>query len=185
MKIYFQHVLDQRKDFYKKTIDYILVTIVNLPALLPLVPHLLFDFLLLPDDVDVPVFPIRLSQLDRPAAHVLPVQLLHRSSEIGGIFEADETEALRLVALLVSDDFGSDEGGVSAEGSDQDLVGHVVAQVAAKNPVVVRVPLFQRLVFPNLNKLKLRLLSTLVRLKIWLVFLSESSIILGFPQMFY
>jgi hypothetical protein len=134
----------------EQILDFYVVTTNNLIPL-PLVSHLLFNFLLLPHNFDVPVFPVRLSQLDRPAAHVLPVQLFHSSREIRRVFEADEAEAFGLVALLVADDLCANKGRVSAEGSDENLVGHVVAEVTCEQPEVVRVPLFQRLVLPNLK----------------------------------
>jgi len=52
-----------------------------------------FHLLLLPHDVNVTVLPVGLPQLDGAAAHVLAVQLLHGASEVGWVFEADETEA--------------------------------------------------------------------------------------------
>ena len=109
-------------------------------APLPLVSHLLLRLLLLPHDLDVPVPPVGLPQLDRPTADVLPVQLLHGPGEVRRIFETDEPEAFRLVGLFVSDDLGPLEGRVPAEGSREDFVGDVVAEVAAEKPEIVWIP---------------------------------------------
>jgi len=118
---------------------------------LPLVSHLLLQFLFLSDNFDVSIFPVRLSQLDGTATDVLAVQLLHGASEVCWIREADEPKAFCLVGPSVSDDLGPLERRESAEGSREDFVGNIVTQVAAKNPEIVVVPFLQGLVLPNLQ----------------------------------
>ena len=82
---------------------------------LPLVPHLLFGLLFIPDHVYVPVFPVGLSHFDRTATDIFTVHFSHGFSEVAGLFEADEAEAFGLVGLLVSDHFGLLKGGVPTE----------------------------------------------------------------------
>ena len=57
----------------------------------------------------------------------------------------------RLVRLLVSDDFGLHERGISAKSSCENLICHVIAEIAAKNPKIIWVPFLQCLVLPNLK----------------------------------
>lgn len=101
---------------------------------LELVSHLLLDLLLLTDLLHVPVFPVALPHLDGPAAHVLAVDLSHGPRKVHGVPERDEPVALGLVVLFVADDLGLLEGRILAERALEDLVSHVVAEVAAKDP---------------------------------------------------
>ena len=118
---------------------------------LPFVSHLLFNFLLRSHNFNISIFPIGLSQFDGSASNIFPVQFFHGPSKIGRVLETDETEPLCLVALFVSNHFCSDEGGVSTEGPNQNLVCDVITEVAAKKSKIVDVPFFQSFVLPYLS----------------------------------
>ena len=76
---------------------------------------MLFDFLLLPDGFNVAILPVGLPQLDRSGAYIFAIHFSHGLGEIRGISKTDESVAFRLVALLVSNDLGFDERGISTE----------------------------------------------------------------------
>jgi hypothetical protein len=65
------------------------------------------------------------------------LHLLERVRAVGGVQEADEAVPFGLVGALVANDPGPVERRISLERLGQSVVVHLVAQIAAKDAVVV------------------------------------------------
>ena len=82
--------------------------------------------------------------------NVLTIHFAHSFNKILGALERDEAVALGLAGSFVAHDSCFLKSGILGKGPGQGLVGDLVAQVATEEPKVVRIPLGQGLVLPDL-----------------------------------
>lgn len=67
----------------------------------------------------------------------LTIHLSHGPDIVIWILEADKAIAFCLASAFVSDNFGLQEGRVTAEGTGQDVVVHLIAQVTTEDPEII------------------------------------------------
>lgn len=68
---------------------------------------------------------------------VLTIHLPHGAHIVIRVLEADKAIALCFARPLVPDHFGLQEGGVAAEGTCQDVIVHLIAEVTTEDPEVI------------------------------------------------
>ena len=97
-----------------------------------------------------PLLPLALAKLDRPVPNVLPIHLLESHGEVRSVREAHEPVTLGLPGPLVPHDPRHVERREPRERLRQDVVVHLVPEVAAEQAVVVLRPFGQGGVLPRL-----------------------------------
>lgn len=78
------------------------------------------------------------------------VHLFHCLDKVLRIFEADKPIALAFARPLISNHFGPLERWKLVEGSGQQLIVHIIAQISTKYAKIIVGPVSQRVVLPNL-----------------------------------
>ena len=67
----------------------------------------------------------------------LTIHLTHGAHIVTGVLKADEAITLGLARALVADHLSLKEGWEAAEGSGQDVIVHLIAQVSTEDPEVI------------------------------------------------
>mmetsp|Transcript_91221 Transcript_91221/g.261065 ORF Transcript_91221/g.261065 Transcript_91221/m.261065 type:complete len:218 (+) Transcript_91221:113-766(+) len=100
--------------------------------------------------VDALVLPTALLEPHRSVTDVAAVHVAQRGDHVLRSAEGHEAVALGLACSLIADDLGLLEGAVLPESVRQQIVGDLVTQVSAEEPVIVLRPIVQGGVSPNL-----------------------------------
>lgn len=72
-----------------------------------------------------------------PGETSLTIHLAHGTHIVTGVLEADKAIALGFACALVTDHLSLKEGRETAEGSCQDVIVHLIAQIPTEDPEVI------------------------------------------------